>query len=126
MNTNDNSLIDVILQVEQNQNDLYFMKDNRKYRKLYLWGTEEEEYHIGDDPISESLSPWVELSVLRNENGEKTSLDISGKWYGLKPDEESAVKALINQVRLALSNGTSLSVKLNLVFNLSEWIPTLE
>lgn len=126
MKSNDMSQMDIILQVEQAERDMYFLKGDLKYKKLYLWGRDEQEYHIKNDPISETLSPWIELLVINQKPEGKTLLDLSFKWYGLKPADENAVRDMIHQVRLALNAGTGLSVNLNRLLDFSDWIPLLE
>ncbi|HLO32036.1 MAG TPA: hypothetical protein VK249_22995 [Anaerolineales bacterium] len=126
MKSKEFSRTEIILRVEQGQQDMYFLSDDRKYKKIHLSGTEEYGYHVLDDPISDTLSPWVQLSVLENTIEGKKSFAISSGWYGLTPEEEKAITKAIRQVHRALSTGASLSVNLNSIFNLSDWVPTLE
>ena len=126
MESNSIQQIDLVIQASQSQQDMYFLSNSRKYKTIRLSGKEEEEYYVLDNPVPETLSPWVELSVLDNRTEEKTSLDISSKSYGLKPSEAEALMQFINRIRKSLKMGSSISMSLNSVLDLSEWVIHLE
>lgn len=126
MKSKDVLRIDVILLVEQDQQNMYFLSNNRKYKKIRLSGMEEYEYHVLGDPISDTLSPWVQLSVLENLIEGKKTFALSSKWYGLTPEEEKSITKMIRLVQRALDTGSALSVNLDSIFKLSDWVPILE
>lgn len=126
MKLNDLQTSDLILRIEQDPQNMYFLQNNHKFRKATLNSYEQEEFFVSDDPIPESLSSWIELSIQEDVIQKKKIFDISYKSNGLTADEKAAIENLINQVRLALKTGMSVSLHLSSFLNLSEWAINLE
>lgn len=102
------------------QNDLYYLHQKKRYMVLFLFGKEEDEYFVLDNPISETLSPWISIVINGND------LDIEIKSYGLNALDFQRLNTLRQETGLALKSKSNFDIDVCELFSPEKWHYKLE
>ena len=117
--------VELRILMDEDQVEVYFSTLNKKSKLLVMSGLEEEVFYVLGNPMPESLNPWINWQVVEKALEGEESVDLSIKWYGLKPEEVKIVEEVKYRFNLAVNSKMNLILELTSLFNPKEWTFTL-